>query len=445
MSNSTNEPSREPIREPTKRMDLDDVLPNNLSSKKTRVDLIDRDHKFDETCSAFRMVACEHQCLNGKCNAFQLIAYLDFNRFPQNSVEADLDFRDLQRQLFNNIISDSVFSDFQRQLFINIKANIFASLVCELVTSKNQIKRDKSSATFKLVVASVSNNNASSFNGKPSSTFQLVVASVDWITKGISSFHRIKILTFEGAQAPLSKLIFGCGYSEISFHFCEDCRIFCEGVKDDQAITMADHANSKLQLIVECLFLLRSKDKSETMTSSLLLFCVKDAPASMMVTHAKLKLQLIVASIRRALNARSTTSIQENNFQLIVEHLIPHSEGEYIYLLNYEGAQATPHYSGQLIVHSIVDSISKPTQLIVESKYSKRFLHFREDCGIFCEGEWGFGRNLAFSPNLAFCRNLAFGLNQAFGCNQAFGRNMAFGPNQAFGRNLAFGRNWPSA
>ena len=52
-----------------------------------------------------------------------MIAYLDFNRFPQNSVEADLDFRDLQCQLFNNIISDSVFSDFQRQPFINIEAD----------------------------------------------------------------------------------------------------------------------------------------------------------------------------------------------------------------------------------------------------------------------------------------------------------------------------------
>ncbi len=40
-------------------------------------------------------------------------------------------------------------------------------------------------------------------------------------------------------------------YSEISFHFCEDYRIFREGVKDDQAITMANHANSKLQLIVK--------------------------------------------------------------------------------------------------------------------------------------------------------------------------------------------------
>jgi hypothetical protein len=35
MSDSTNEPSCKPICEPTKRMDLDDVLPNDLSSKKT--------------------------------------------------------------------------------------------------------------------------------------------------------------------------------------------------------------------------------------------------------------------------------------------------------------------------------------------------------------------------------------------------------------------------
>jgi hypothetical protein len=37
MSDPTNEPSREPISKPTKRIDLDAVLPNNLSSKKTRV------------------------------------------------------------------------------------------------------------------------------------------------------------------------------------------------------------------------------------------------------------------------------------------------------------------------------------------------------------------------------------------------------------------------
>jgi len=38
-----------------------------------------------------------------------MIAYLDFNRFPQNSVEADSDFRDLRCQLFNSIISGKHF------------------------------------------------------------------------------------------------------------------------------------------------------------------------------------------------------------------------------------------------------------------------------------------------------------------------------------------------
>jgi hypothetical protein len=37
MSDPMNEPSRKSIREPTKRMDLYVVLPNNLSPKKTRV------------------------------------------------------------------------------------------------------------------------------------------------------------------------------------------------------------------------------------------------------------------------------------------------------------------------------------------------------------------------------------------------------------------------
>jgi hypothetical protein len=40
----------------------------------------------------------------------------------------------------------------------------------------------------------------------------------------------------EGARAPSSKLIVGCGYSKISFHFCKDCRIFREGVKDSSTI-----------------------------------------------------------------------------------------------------------------------------------------------------------------------------------------------------------------
>jgi hypothetical protein len=36
----------------------------------------------------------------------------------------------------------------------------------------------------------------------------------------------------EGAQAPSSVLIVGYCSSKISFHFCNNCRIFCEGVKE---------------------------------------------------------------------------------------------------------------------------------------------------------------------------------------------------------------------
>ena len=48
----------------------------------------------------------------------------------------------------------------------------------EPIVSNSLIKRDKSTPTFQLVVASVSNNNALSFYDKSSSKFQLVVASV---------------------------------------------------------------------------------------------------------------------------------------------------------------------------------------------------------------------------------------------------------------------------
>jgi hypothetical protein len=46
----------------------------------------------------------------------------------------------------------------------------------------------------------------------------------------------VPILIFDGARAPLSMLIVGCEYFEISLHFCKDFRIFREGeweVKDD--------------------------------------------------------------------------------------------------------------------------------------------------------------------------------------------------------------------
>jgi hypothetical protein len=117
-----------------------------------------------------------------------------------------------------------------------------------------------------LVVASVNNkfskgstksNNALPFGGKPnksingksaSSTFQLVVALIPILNpEGVQApsniqvyccvvfFASIIIPNFEEAQATPanSTLIVGYHYSKISLLFCKDCRIFCEGVKDD--------------------------------------------------------------------------------------------------------------------------------------------------------------------------------------------------------------------
>jgi len=141
------------------------------------------------------------------------------------------------------------------------------------------------------------NNNASSFDDKPSSTFQLVVVSVDWISKGISNkpfrtlrLDRIKSktpFTFQlivgskqvhqkklqriKANANLQttrreaapqfnagcfyelivdskypnrshQLIVRYKYSTISLHFCKDCRIFREGVKDEKGVFVKEQS-----------------------------------------------------------------------------------------------------------------------------------------------------------------------------------------------------------
>jgi len=105
--------------------------------------------------------------------------------------------------------------------------------------------------------------------------------------------------------------------------------LFC--VKDAPAITTATNATFSLQLIVESF--------STGTNSSLLLFCVKDAPAIMMVTHADYSLQLIVESLFTGAKQVASATIPNESFKLIV-------------------------------------------------KYTKTSLHFREDCGTFCEGEW---------------------------------------------------------
>jgi hypothetical protein len=74
------------------------------------------------------------------------------------------------------------------------------------------------------------NSEGEQFAPNTLQTSKLIIASV----KAASTFFNIMSISIshsEGARAPLFMLIVGCSYSKISFHFCEDCRIFCEGVK----------------------------------------------------------------------------------------------------------------------------------------------------------------------------------------------------------------------
>jgi hypothetical protein len=187
-----------------------------------------------------------------------MIAYLDFNQFPQNSVEVDLDFRDLQRHIFNNIISDSVFSDFQGQLFINIKADSnfsqFLSLILHQAWCDHQhLVSFVSHWDYHWSANVTKSNNALSFNIKSASAIKslhgkasdIIVVSIVALQQraAMSDFNVIYFASHidksnhEGAWAQAtsfqtSKLI--VIYSKTSLHFCKDCRIFCEGEWEQQ-------------------------------------------------------------------------------------------------------------------------------------------------------------------------------------------------------------------
>jgi hypothetical protein len=134
---------------------------------------------------------------------------------------------------------------------------------------------------------------------------------------------------------------------------------------------MANHANSKLQLIVECFFLLRDEDNSETMTSSLLLFCVKDALAIMMAPFANFSLQLIVETPSLLLlcdfKRPAITAVMNGSFSF-----------KFIVAFFFEGARFAPNFDRP----SDLDS-SKLIVIFLEISF-----HFCEDYRIFCEGEY---------------------------------------------------------
>jgi hypothetical protein len=160
-------------------------------------------------------------------------------------------------------------------------------------------------------------------------------------------------------------------------------------------------------------------------------------------------------------------SLSNNDFWSIVDSkFILHSEGEHTTkqkgLVNRNNLVYFDNHISLIGPIKLVELISHvghtndfvgPSQLIVESKYSKITLHFCKDCRIFCEGEYmkqiikkdgkaiinTINRNKL--PPLAFGRNLAFGLSTVFDRNLVFSLNLAFGLAMAFSITMVFDLN----
>ena len=136
------------------------------------------------------------------------------------------------------------------------------------------------------------------------------------------------------------------------------------------------------------------QDNSAIKISSLLLLHDLERPAIMTATNVIFSLQFIVELLLTGTKQVAPATILDDSFKLID-------------VLASEGATFAPHISedafncanksskfavtsqAMVLSTTIGDNSSgsiKPQNLIVI--YSKRSLHFREDCGIFCEGEW---------------------------------------------------------
>jgi hypothetical protein len=145
----------------------------------------------------------------------------------------------------------------------------------------------------------------------------LIIASVK--AAAASTFFNvmsISISNSEGAGAPLSMLIVRCNYSEISFHFCEDCRIFHEGVKGNGMVEQK----------------LENENREGTMSTTAATAKLNDlfGHNALVVRNNLGPIGLIVKinDLQRTEMSHST-----NKFQLVVDSIV---------ILNCEGARAVP-------------------------------------------------------------------------------------------------------
>jgi hypothetical protein len=214
MSKPMNEPSCEPIHKPNKRLGQDALLPVNLSTQLCRLCHNKKSERVmfsnqgqDNEIQSNSTDSSNNQPSNWqgpKQRSLVISAHVPFATFCSNLspglncwVHSHTGFESVtstkkvlcsvfallarESVTFTIKVSCSTFVLLAREpvtFRTKVSCNTFPSLVCEPVTSTNQINQDKSSATFKLVVASFLDNNALSFNDKSSFTFKLVVASI---------------------------------------------------------------------------------------------------------------------------------------------------------------------------------------------------------------------------------------------------------------------------
>jgi hypothetical protein len=116
--------------------------------------------------------------------------------------------------------------------------------------------------------------------------------------------------------------------------------------------------------------------------SSLLLPRDSALPAIMTTMNATFSLQLIVELFSTGAEQVASATIRDDFFKLI-DALA--SEGAIFAPYIFENAFTTTHESNH--EGEWAQATSCQTSKLIDI-YFKRFLHSREDCGIFCEGEW---------------------------------------------------------
>jgi hypothetical protein len=226
MSDSTNEPSCEPIREPTKRLGQDAFLPGVLSSKRVlfRVSMMDDEIQSCKTHSEYTksyQVAISVSFVAFRSKSFGL-AYCWVHSHWKTTADLfnaqhSIQFARIKRSFISAHVLISTFDGSTSGSRMAFWVHTLTVKVPLLHQKKHAVSSEwwykqqhyvpfvscwylhqsakaalKARAEVQASADNIKPYNFSSFNDKPSSTFQLVVASVNWISKGISSLYRIK-------------------------------------------------------------------------------------------------------------------------------------------------------------------------------------------------------------------------------------------------------------